>query len=74
MISIKGVKFTKWMYESVIALADDNGPTPKQLAIEEGVTVSAIYNRRRKVERALKTMLPRYDKRGRKPLPVTTAA
>jgi len=74
MLEIKGVRFTKWAWESVMGIASECGPTPKQMAESEGVTVQAIYARRRKVERALKTMLPRFDKRGRKPLPVTTAA
>lgn len=46
----------------------------KELALEEGVGEKAISNRIRRLEKHLGTMLARYDRRGRKPRPVTTSA
>ena len=48
--------------------------TIKQVAFAEGITVQAVSKRIRTIERTYGTTLPRLDRRGRKPLPVTTAA
>lgn len=70
MLRIRGHKVRKWVVESLAMLEGPKGLTVKQVAVLEGVTPDAIRKRRRRLERKLGDLMPRHEKRGRKPMQI----
>lgn len=70
MVEVAGYKFNnRHDAEIMAALAD--GETPADIAAREGMSVQAIYERRRRFEKATGLKLKRASKRGR---PILSAA